>query len=216
MPYSHLKGQRRTLAGMLAAMDEAVGQVVDAVDARGLRSNTLFVFSADNGGFNPGKVTDNGPLRAGKGTLYEGGVRAAAFATWDSRIRAGSRVKAAMHTVDWYPTLAKLAGASLEQKLPLDGRDAWATIAEGKPSPHEEILLNTAPNVGALRVGDWKLLVRGKAEPREIELYNLAEDLGEKNNLAAQHPDKVKDLRARYDRLAAQAVPPRSTDQPGK
>jgi arylsulfatase A-like enzyme len=239
-PYANLKGQRRTLAGMLAAMDEAVGQVVAAVEEKGLREQTLFIFSSDNGGYAPGRVTDNGPLRAGKGTLYEGGVRGAAFVTWDDRVPAGARVKEPLHIVDWYPTLLKLCGAPLEQKLPLDGRDAWATITAGKPSPHEEILLNAAPNKGALRVGDWKLVLGGSAPDeapaggenaagREnapanrrparraaqanttVELFNLAEDLGEKKNLAEEHPDKVKDLRARYDRYAAEAIPAKNS-----
>ena len=105
-----------------------------------MRQDTLFLFSSDNGGPGPGRVTSNGPLRGRKGTLYEGGVRVPAFATWEGRIKAGSVVNAPLHIVDWYPTLLKLAGVSLEQKLPLDGRDAWPAIAEGKPSPHEEIL----------------------------------------------------------------------------
>jgi arylsulfatase A-like enzyme len=212
-PYAHLKGQRRTLAGMLAAMDEAVGQVVSAVEAKGVRARTLFIFSSDNGGFAPGRVTDNGTLRAGKGTLYEGGVRAAAFAAWDGRIPAGRRVKEPLHMVDWYPTLLKLAGAPTEQKLPLDGRDAWPTITAGKPSPHEEILLNTAPNGGALRWGDWKLVLSGRGAQATVELFDLSQDPSEKNNLAAQRPEKVQQLRARYDRLAAQALPPRSSER---
>jgi arylsulfatase A-like enzyme len=226
-PYGHLQGQRRTLAGMLAALDEAVGQVVAAIDERGLRDRTLFVFSTDNGGFAPGRVTDNGPLRAGKGTLYEGGVRGVAFATWDGRIPKGARINQPLHMVDWYPTLIKLAGGSLEQKQPLDGRDCWATITQGKPSPHEEILFNTTPNKGAIRVGDWKLVLNGDAadEPAatpkagkkakkaaaasSVELFNLADDLGEKTNLASTQPERVRELRARYDRLAAQALPPK-------
>jgi arylsulfatase A-like enzyme len=213
-PYTHLKGQRRTLAGMLAAMDEAVGQVASAVETKGLRGQTLFIFSSDNGGFAPGRVTDNGPLRAGKGTLYEGGVRGAAFAAWDDHIPAGSRVKAPLHTVDWYPTLLRLAGVSPEQQRPVDGRDAWPAIAEGKPSPHEEILLNAAPTEGALRAGDWKLVLSRRAGELKAELFNLSEDIGEKNDLARQHPDMVQALRTRYDRLASQAIPPRSSEQP--
>lgn len=226
-PYANLQGQRRTLAGMLAALDEAVGQVVAAVKERGLRERTLFVFSADNGGFAPGRVTDNGPLRAGKGTLYEGGVRGAAFATWDGRIPKGVRVKEPLHIVDWYPTLVKLASGSLQQQQPLDGRDIWPTLTQGQPSPHEEILLNTTPNNGAIRVSDWKLVLNGsapdaaegtpkagakkkrKAVEPSVELFNLATDLGETQNLAGSEPDRVRDLRARYDRLAAQALPPK-------
>lgn len=227
-PYAHLSEPRRTYAGMLAAMDEAVGQIVAALDKRGMRKNTLIIFASDNGGPAPGRVTSNGPLRAGKGTLYEGGVRVAAFATWPGHIKPGTVVNEPLHIVDWYPTLLKLAGASLEQKLPLDGRDAWATIAEGKPSPHQAILLNAAPRSGAIRVGDWKLVLGGDiregdepgVQPAEggqgglIELFNLAEDLAEKKNLAASRPDKVKELRAVYETLARQAVPPKIRPRP--
>ncbi len=227
-PYAKLTGQRKVYAGMVAAMDEAVGKIVAAVEEAGLRSNTLFVFSSDNGGPAPGKVTSNGPLRAGKGTLYEGGVRVAAFATWDGKIKAGSVVNEPMHVVDWYPTLLKLGGASLEQKLPLDGKDVWPTLTQGKPSPHEDILLNTTPSNGAIRAGNWKLVVAGNrpetggeelAQPEEaakgkVELFNLADDLSEKTNLAERFPDRVKELRARLDAYAKQAAPPKAKPKP--
>src|SRR5206468_1018815 len=106
-PYPGLRGVRKQYAGMVAAMDEAVGQVVAAVEKAGVRGNTLFVFSSDNGGPAPGRVTSNGKFRAGKGTLYEGGVRVAAFATWDGKIKPGSVVREPLHVVDWYPTLLK-------------------------------------------------------------------------------------------------------------
>ncbi|MCO6458085.1 MAG: arylsulfatase [Pirellulaceae bacterium] len=223
-PYAELKEPRRKLAGMLAAMDEAVGQVVDAIDKQGLRENTLFVFSSDNGGYQPGRVTDNGPLRAGKGTLYEGGVRAAAFATWAGRLPAGSRNKEPLHVVDWYPTLVKLAGGSLQQPLPLDGRDIWPTLAEGRPSPHEDILLNASPGGGALRAGQWKLKItfvapqggQRRARPRrgeapQIELYNVVTDVGEQQNVEGFFPEKSLELRTRYEKYASQAVPPRTS-----
>jgi arylsulfatase A-like enzyme len=166
-------------------------------------------------------VTSNGPLRASKGTLYEGGVRVAACAAWDAKIKPGTVVNEPLHIVDLYPTLLNLAGASLEQPLPLDGKEAWATIAEGKPSPHDAILLNTTPANGAIRVGDWKLVLNGamgvgdataKANGgREtVELFNLAADPSESKNLAAERPEKVRELRARYDEYARQAVPPKS------
>jgi arylsulfatase A-like enzyme len=146
---------------MLAAMDEAIGRIAAAIDKKGMRSNTLFIFSSDNGGPAPGRVTSNGPLRGAKGTLYEGGTRVVAFATWAGQIPPGSVVNEPLHIVDWYPTLVNLAGGSLQQRLPLDGRDAWPTITQGKPSPHDAILLNTTPNNGALRSGDWKLVLNG-------------------------------------------------------
>jgi len=225
-PYANLKEPRRTYAGMLAAMDEAIGQIVAAIDETGRRKNTLFIFSSDNGGPNPGKVTDNGPLRAGKGTLYEGGVRVCACVAWEGHIKPGSVVNEPLHMVDWYPTLQKLTGASVKQKFPLDGRDAWPTIANGKPSPHEFILHNASPRNGAIRVGDWKLVLNGDVSETDdesavskrkkakrgahdaVELFNLRDDLGEKINLAEGNPKKVKELRARYDALAKEAVPP--------
>jgi arylsulfatase A-like enzyme len=230
-PFSHLAEPRRTYAGMLAAMDEAIGQVVSTLDEKNMRRNTLIIFSSDNGGPNPGKVTSNGPLRAGKATLYEGGVRVAAFATWPARIQPGTIVNQPIHMVDWYPTLAGLTGAAADQKLPLDGVDIWPTITAGKPRARDEILINTEPHRGAIRVGDWKLIINGsraaeddetpqpakkgkKARKQDggetLELFNLADDPNEKNNLATSHAEKVKEIRARYDRLAAQAVEPKS------
>ena len=224
-PYTSLKGVRKTYAGMLAAMDEAVGTVVSAVERAGVRKDTLFVFSSDNGGPQPGRVTDNGKYRAGKGTLYEGGVRVAAFATWDGHIAAGSTVNEPVHMVDWYPTLVNLCGASREQPLPVDGLDIWPTITQGKPSPHDAILLNTTPRTGALRAGDWKLVVKyGDDDPDDpgagtpgaasVELFNLKDDPYERTNLAPREPRKVEELRKTLAGYAAQAVPPKSRPKP--
>jgi arylsulfatase A-like enzyme len=225
-PYSNLKGERRKYAGMLAAMDEAIGQIVDAVEKAGVRGNTLFVFSSDNGGPGPGTVTDNGKYRAGKGTLYEGGVRVAAFATFDGRIKAGDTVTEPLHIVDWYPTLLKLCGAKAEQKLPVDGFDLWPVLTEGKSSPHKTILINTTPNAGAVRAGDWKLVIKTGAEDPDgrelnknegtesVELFNLKDDPYEKRNLADQNPEKVNELKAALEDFAKQAVAPKAKPKP--
>lgn len=231
-PYRGLTPEnRRTYAGMVAAMDEAVGEIVAAIADQGMTDNTLFIFSSDNGGPNPGRVTNNGPLRSGKATLYEGGVRVCAFAAWAGRIKPGTVVQAPLHIVDWYPTLLKLAGASLDQPLPLDGRDLWPVLTAGQPTPHNEILLNTTPRAGAIRVGDWKLVINGQigagnldgepADPADgrrarqnVELFDLAADPGEQTNLAAAHPDKTADLIRRLDVWAKQAVPPKAKPQP--
>src|SRR3954449_3307342 len=206
---------------MLAALDEAVGSIVEAVEKAGVRRDTLFIFSSDNGGPAPGRVTDNGKYRAGKGTLYEGGVRVAAFATWDGRIPAGSTVAEPIHMVDWYPTLLKLCGASVEQPMPVDGLDIWPTLTEGKRSPHDAILLNSTPSNGAVRVDDWKLVViRGREDPDEpllandgkpsVELFNLRDDPFEKTNLADREPRKRQELQEILAAFAGQAVPPRA------
>jgi arylsulfatase A-like enzyme len=225
-PYANLAEPRRTYAGMVAAMDEAVGQVVAAIDRKGMRPNTLFIFSSDNGGPAPRRVTSNGPLRAQKGTVYEGGVRVPAFATWEGHIRPGTVVNSPLHMVDWYPTLLGLAGASPAQTLPIDGRDAWPTITQGAGSPHDAILINAAPNWGAIRMGDWKLVLNGSRTSVEteaqtqtparetVELFNLAADPYEKKNVAPENPDKVKELRARYEAFAREAVPPKARPRP--
>jgi len=163
----------------------------------------------------------------GKGTLYEGGVRVAACAAWEGRIKPGSVAGAPLHIVDWYPTILRLAGVSVKQKLPLDGLDAWAALTQGKASPHTEILLNSTPNTGAIRVGDWKLILNGtvpadenargdevKTGRQRVELFNLANDPYEKQNLSEQQPGKVEELLTRYNKLAAQAVPPKLMPRP--
>lgn len=227
-PYPDLKGDRKLYAGMLAAMDEAVGSIVAAVEQAGVRKDTLFVFSSDNGGPRPGEITDNGKFRAGKATLYEGGVRVAAFATWDGRLPAGATVAEPVHMVDWYPTLLRLAGASPHQALPVDGLDIWPTLAQGKPTPHDAILLNTTPQTGALRAGDWKIVVRtGEDNPDDataprpatkkaaragdpVELFNLKDDPYEKTNLADREPQRVEQMKQTLAAFAAQAVPPKA------
>lgn len=228
-PYAHLKGERRIYAGMLAAMDEAIGRVVAAIEKKGMRENTLIFFCSDNGGPSPGVVTSNGPLRAGKATLYEGGVRVPAVAVWPGKIKAGAIVDAPLHMVDWYPTLLKLAGVSMVQKQPLDGRDAWPAITQGAASPHEEILLNITLTGGAIRVGDWKLVMNGQLSDGDdsavatnakagkkkagktggevVELFNLKDDPYEKKNLAAENPAKVQDLQARLAGYRKAAMP---------
>lgn len=236
-PYAHLAEPRRTYAGMLAAMDEAVGQINAALDRRGLRQNTLILFSSDNGGPQPGQVTDNTPFRGGKGGVYEGGTHVCGCVSWEGRIKAGSAISVPLHAVDWYPTLLKLAGSTETPARPLDGRDIWPVLAEGKKLPARELLLNTSPNAGALRFGDWKIVVRqpggaaaddeestapkarkkakAKAAAGEIvELFNLADDPSEKHNLAVEKPEKLAEMRARYNAFAKQAVQPGNQPEP--
>ncbi len=235
-PYGHLQGNRRTLAGMLAAVDEAIGQIVGALDAAGIRDNTLIVFSSDNGGPRPGV---NSPLRDYKASVYEGGVRAAAFATWPGKIPSGIRVRQPMHIIDWYPTLIKLAGGSLNQANPIDGLDIWPMLTQGAPSPHEAILSVQSPERAAVRMGDWKLIMnpiesavakkvpsngKGKAkkaarsksqEPADKDralslnyaLYNLASDPSESKDLAAMESTKLAAMKQQLLKMMAGAVP---------
>jgi len=220
-PYAGLSGARQKLAGMLAAVDEAIGQIVDSLEKAGLRENTLIVFSSDNGGPKPGTNT---PLRAFKRTIYEGGVRGCAFANWPGRIPAGQRIREPMHVIDWYPTLVTLAGGNLVQKLPIDGQDVWPMLTQQARSPHDAILSVQSPTRAALRVGDWKLVSQaatdtGNGPPKTrakkqrqpasdpIELYNLATDISETTNLAAKEPQRVATMQAKLVELLKNAVP---------
>ena len=227
-PYAALKGNRQKLAGMLAAVDEAIGRIEAALKEAGMLENTLIVFSSDNGGPPPG---DNTPFRDYKGTIFEGGTRAAAFATWPGHIPADQRVRQPMHMVDWYPTLIKLAGGSLEQKLPLDGLDVWPMLTKGAASPHDAILSvsTQGPARAAVRMGDWKLMVSGNADAdtgeddgakkakkkgkaaagkyEPVALYNLVDDPSESKNLADSQPERVKAMRTRLAELLKDAVP---------
>ncbi|MCP4456023.1 MAG: arylsulfatase [Planctomycetes bacterium] len=212
--YKHIETRnRRAFAAMVTCMDDAIGKIVAALDQRDMRHNTLIFFCSDNGGMN--MVSDNGLLRGEKGLLYEGGIRVPALAVWPGVLKAGAVVKGPLHMVDMYPTLAKLASCSLEQPLPLDGKDAWSAIAGGKPTPHKEILLNVTPYNGAIRRGDWKLVLNGKLRanyigerPREdtYELFNLADDPYEKNDLSQKEPAKLKELQRRMKSYADEAA----------
>jgi len=210
---------RRAYAGMVTALDHEIGRVVAALDARGMRENTLIVFHSDNGGPRSAKYTgevdtsqgtipcDNGPYREGKGTLYEGGTRVVALANWPGRIPAGSEVDQKIHVVDVFPTLADVAGASLAGTKPLDGVDVWPVISQAKPSPRTEVVYNVTPFGAAIRQGDWKLVWRATL-PSQVELFDLAQDPSETTNLAAAHPDVVATLQARAETLARESVPP--------
>jgi arylsulfatase A-like enzyme len=214
--YKHIEAKKKRIyAAMVTCMDDGIGRIISALDKRNLRHNTLIIFCSDNGGV--GGVADNGLLRGHKAQLYEGGIRVPAIAVWPGVLKAGAVVQEPLHIVDMYPTLLKLAGARLEQPQPIDGKDAWPTIAKGGPSPHEDILLNVAPASGAIRCGDWKLVHNGSIganstgeKPRRnvFELFNLAEDPHEKNDLSEEHPQKLRELKRRLESYAGQAVKP--------
>src|SRR5262245_8649885 len=218
--YAHIADPaRRAYAAMITVMDDEIGRVLRALDKRQMRQNTLVLFQSDNGGPRSAKFTgeidmskstipaDNGPYREGKGTLYEGGTRVVALANWPGRIPPASVVNQPLHVVDMYPTLAGLAGATLIKSKPLDGLDMWPTISDGKPSPRPEVVYAVEPFRAALRQGDWKLVWQATL-PSRVELFNLADDPGEKINLAESNLQKVAELQGRIEALAREAVPP--------
>lgn len=207
---------RRTYAAMITCMDDEIGKVLAALEQRKMRENTLIVFMSDNGGNQSAMLAgdadvsklklpaDNGPYRGGKGMLYEGGTRVTALANWPGRIKPGE-VKEVMHVVDMFPTLARLAGASFTEGKPLDGIDVWSTISEGNTSPRKEVVYNIEPFRGGLRQGDWKLIWRTPL-PSALELYNVAQDPSEKNNLADKNPQIVVGLQKRIEELARESA----------
>jgi len=219
--------QRRSYAAMITNLDHAVGRVVEALDKKGLRENTLILFASDNGGATSGLFASgskskeereheeggidqsakapasNGAFRGGKGGLYEGGVPA--FANWPAKLKPAI-VNDPVHMVDIMPTALALGGGKADPAHPLDGRNLWPALAEGKPSPNEDILVSVEAFRGALRKGDWKL-VKVALLPGKTELFNLASDPGEKANVAEQHPDIVKDLEARLIAYAKEQKP---------
>jgi arylsulfatase A-like enzyme len=211
----HIKEERRQLfAGMVTSMDDAVGRIVGAANQRLPKDNTLIIFCSDNGGIP--QNGSNGPLRAGKSTLYEGGVRVTSIMAWDGTIKAGSIVNEPLHMVDIYPTLMGLTGSKPQQTKPLDGKDAWATIIGEKKSPHKFILINVTPFAGAIRMGDWKLVHNGQTVgsattamgEEQWELFNLKQDPFEKNNLIDEQPKVFQRLKKKLAELKGDAVAP--------
>lgn len=207
---------RRTYAAMIECLDDEIGKTLAALEEKGMRDNTLIVFHSDNGGTRDARMTgesavkkvpcDNGPLKGGKGQLYEGGTLVPAIANWPGHIRAGE-VGELIHITDMLPTLAEIAGASTAESKPLDGMNVWPAIAHGKPSGRSEVVYNVEPFRGAVRQGDWKLVWKCLL-PTRMELYHLGKDPYEQTNLAESEPAQVRILQARIEELAGQSAKP--------
>jgi arylsulfatase A-like enzyme len=191
---------------MITELDTQVGRIVAALEKKGIRDNTLIFFASDNGGKLAGSVSapgtgasktppaSNGAFRDGKASLYEGGVRVPAIMNWPGRLKPGV-TNEPLHLVDLMPTFLNLAGDTGNSGLPFDGKDVWSTFADGKSSPHEDILINAEFFRGAIRKGQWKL-VKLATFPGKTELFDISKDPGEKINLADQFPEVVAELEA--------------------
>jgi arylsulfatase A-like enzyme len=222
-------------AAMIASVDESVGRVMAKLEELKLADNTVFIFASDNGGVGgydrpdglirePGKeakgkkakagddvdsggITDNTPLRSGKGSLYEGGVRVPFIVRWPGKVAAGSALDAPTAHVDLFPTLLDLAGAAKPRQA-LDGESLLPVMLGKTPSLKRDAIFQLFPGylgsgpglwrttpVSLIHAGDWKLMEF--LEDGHLELYNLKDDLGETKNLATTNPDKAKELHAR-------------------
>jgi len=207
-----------TYAAMIYSVDESVGRIVALLDELKLADNTLVIFSSDNGGVGgyeregikqANGITDNAPLRGGKGMLYEGGVRVPYIFRWPGKIQPRSECSVPIISVDLYPTLLEIAGGKPPADYPLDGVSyAKLLFAGGNGSLDRDALFwhfpgylgagadtwRTTPG-GAIRAGDWKL--QEYFEDGRLELYNLRDDLSQKNNLATSNPAKAQELHAK-------------------
>jgi len=189
-------------AGMVEAMDQAVGKVLDTLDALDLTDDTIIFFMSDNGGLSTseGHPTSNLPLRAGKGWLYEGGIREPMMVRWPGVAPAGSVCSEPVISTDFYPTMLEMAGVPARPGQHMDGRSMVPLLKQRGPGKTRAIYWHYphygnqggSPG-GAVRLGDYKLIEF--YEDNHIELYNLKDDLGEQHDLAATMPQKAAELR---------------------
>ncbi len=193
-------------AAMVESVDENIGKLMTALDNLKIANNTLVIFTSDNGGVY--KLSRQWPLRSGKGSYYEGGIREPLIVRWPGIIKAGSKSDTPVCNIDFFPTLAAVSGAPAMKKV-LDGVNILPLLTgerelaeralywhfpiylQGGHCESRDPIFRTRPG-SAIRLGDWKL--HEYFEDGALELYNLKDDLGEKNNLAKKNPELAKKL----------------------
>jgi arylsulfatase A-like enzyme len=196
-----------TYAAMVEAFDTSVGRIRNTLARLGLKDNTVLVIFSDNGGLRyEGKskhaVTDNAPLRAGKGHLYEGGIREPLIMCGPGVTRKGQTESTPVASIDFFPTLLEMAGATRPAAGSIEGI-SFAPLLKGGPAPKRDALYWHYPHYsnqggapgGAIRSGDWKLIEF--YEDSRLELYNVKDDIGETRNLVLLEPAIAKKLQAR-------------------
>ncbi len=217
---------RRTYAAMLTALDEGVGKVLDAVRSAGLERDTLIVFLSDNGGPTMRGTTINAsrndPLRGSKRTTLEGGIRVPFVLSWKGSLPEGVVYEQPVIQLDVLPTVLAAAGVKVLPDWNLDGVNLLPYVkGEASGAPHDSLFWRLGEQT-AVRRGDWKLVrydrtvdnanavsdVRTEAKVTQPRLYNLARDVGEKEDLAAVRPEKVAELQSLWNSWAAQLKEP--------
>lgn len=193
-------------AGMVEAMDKAVGIVMDKLKALGLEDNTIIIFMSDNGGLSTaeGHPTSNLPLRAGKGWLYEGGIREPLIIKWPGQTKAGGISDEPIISNDFYPTILEMAGLPLLPQQHQDGK-SLVKLLKGNSQLSRDALYWHYPHYGnqggspgaAIRQDDWKLI--WWFEDDRLELFNIKNDIGENQDLAEQQPKRVRELKQNLD-----------------
>jgi hypothetical protein len=211
------KSQNGRFGDWVEEVDWSVGQVLDALRSQGLDKDTLVVFTSDNGpwltkGADGGSA---GPLRGGKGSTWEGGVRVPTLAWWPGRVPAGSVNDAVAATIDLLPTFVSLAGGTVPATPVIDGRDITPILlGQSKESAREAHYYFAGYNLQAVRQGRWKLAIAPQPEgnnlkkspkmPDGLRLYDLDAEIGEQTDVAAQHPKVVAKLKALADKISAE------------
>ncbi|MHC1763696.1 MAG: sulfatase [Verrucomicrobiia bacterium] len=194
-------------AAMVESVDESVGRILRKLDELNLAERTVVFFTSDNGGLSVREgpntpATSNAPLRAGKGYLYEGGIRVPLIVCWPGKIRPGRTEDTPVSSVDLFPTILAMAGVRLPQ--PVDGESLLAVLKNSEPLQRSALFWHYphysnqgGQPSGAIREGDFKLI--DFFEDGRLELFNLKEDPGEKRNLAADLPQKAEALRTKLE-----------------
>lgn len=201
-----------TYAAMVESMDDAVGTLLDTLDRLKLAENTIIIFTADNGGNMYNEVdgttpTSNVPLRGGKATLFEGGTRVPCVIAWPGLTSAGTRTEALVQSEDYYPTLLAGLGLKPAPDQHFDGTSILPALKGGEVArdavfqyfPHNPAVPDWLPPAVSVHQGDWKLIrifYGGENGAHRWKLFNVRDDLGEKNDLAAKEPERVKQLDA--------------------
>lgn len=203
-----------TYAAMIATVDYNIGKLMRTMDSLGISDNSLVIFTSDNGGIRA--ISSQEPLRAGKGSYYEGGIRVPMIVRWPGRVGANTISSQVVSNLDWFPTFMAIVGKDNEARN-VDGINLLPFLTAQKPIENRTLfwhfpiylqaystekddgrdpLFRTRPG-SVVRSGNWKL--HHYYEDNEFELYDLKNDLGERNNLADSLPDKLRELKLRLD-----------------
>ncbi len=224
--FAHLDSEPlRLYAAMLASLDANVGRVLDKLAQAGLEDNTLVAFVSDNGpamgspnivGWPPAwpqklLMGSAGPLRGYKAQFHEGGIRVPFFLRWPKKLAAGKLCAVPVISMDLYPTFCAAAGVPVPQGTVIDGVDLLPFLNGPSQNRPRDRLFWTNGTAGVLREGDWKLITA--QGPVASQLFNLKDDLGETQNLAAQHPERLRAMHEAWKAWSA-PMPPPANPQP--
>jgi arylsulfatase A-like enzyme len=197
--------KRRIYAAMTSAKDDAVGAVLAKLKDAGIEDNTLIFYISDNGG-PPVNASNNGELRGHKAQTLEGGIRVPFFVQWKAKLPAGVVYDQPVIQLDFVPTALAAAGAPAVTDTKFDGVNLLPYLTgENKTAPHDILYWRFGPQM-AIRMGNWKLVKHNQSDARE--LYDLSKDIGEKTDLAQQHPDKFAELESAWKKWDSELIEP--------